>query len=219
MKFLAALTAFACLAAAAPAELDTRQLGSSTATDLEKGQSSNCPSAILIFARGSTETGNMGMSVGTSLSGALKKKVSGIWIQGVGGPYTAGLGDNALPRGSSAAAIKEGVRLMNLAHEKCPNAAILTGGYSQGSALIAAAITDLDATVREQVKGAALFGYTQNKQNKGQIPSFPADRTKVFCASGDLVCEGSLIVAAPHFTYGSSASGEGADFLAGKVSS
>jgi cutinase len=59
MKFLAALTAFACLAAAAPAELDTRQLGSSTATDLEKGQSSNCPSAILIFARGSTETGNM----------------------------------------------------------------------------------------------------------------------------------------------------------------
>ncbi|CAG9991691.1 unnamed protein product [Clonostachys byssicola] len=219
MKFLAALTAFACLAAAAPAELDTRQLGSSTATDLEKGQSSNCPSAILIFARGSTETGNMGMSVGTSLSGALKKKVSGIWIQGVGGPYTAGLGDNALPRGSSAAAIKEGVRLMNLAHEKCPNAAILTGGYSQGSALIAAAITDLDATVREQVKGAALFGYTQNKQNKGQIPSFPADRTKVFCASGDLVCEGSLVVAAPHFTYGSSASGEGADFLAGKVSS
>ncbi|CAI6093537.1 unnamed protein product [Clonostachys chloroleuca] len=219
MKFLAALTAFACLAAAAPAELDTRQLGSSTATDLEKGQSSNCPSAILIFARGSTETGNMGMSVGTSLSGALKKKVSGIWIQGVGGPYTAGLGDNAMPRGSSAAAIKEGVRLMNLAHEKCPSAAILTGGYSQGSALIAAAITDLDATVREQVKGAALFGYTQNKQNKGQIPSFPADRTKVFCASGDLVCEGSLIVAAPHFTYGSSASGEGADFLAGKVSS
>ncbi|CAH0037912.1 unnamed protein product [Clonostachys solani] len=219
MKFLPALTAFACLAAAAPAELDTRQLGSSTATDLENGQSSNCPSAILIFARGSTETGNMGMSVGTSLSGALKKKVSGIWIQGVGGPYGATLGDNALPRGSSAAAIKEGVRLMNLAHEKCPNAAILTGGYSQGSALIAAAITDLDSAVREQVKGAALFGYTQNKQNKGQIPSYPADRTKVFCASGDLVCEGSLVVAAPHFTYGSSASGEGADFLAGKVSS
>ncbi|VUC24447.1 unnamed protein product [Clonostachys rosea] len=219
MKLLAAFTAFACLAAAAPAELDTRQLGSSTATDLENGQSSNCPSAILIFARGSTETGNMGMSVGTSLSGALKKKISGIWIQGVGGPYGATLGDNALPRGSSAAAIKEGVRLMNLAHEKCPNAAILTGGYSQGSALIAAAITDLDATVREQVKGAALFGYTQNKQNNGQIPSYPADRTKVFCASGDLVCEGSLIVAAPHFTYGSSASGEGADFLASKVSS
>lgn len=57
---------FAALAAASPliipesaaVELEARQLGSSR-TELESGSSSACPKAILIFARGSTETGNL----------------------------------------------------------------------------------------------------------------------------------------------------------------
>ena len=39
-------------------DVEARQL-SSTRNDLERGSSSNCPSVILIFARGSTEIGNM----------------------------------------------------------------------------------------------------------------------------------------------------------------
>ena len=38
--------------------LQTRQIGSSR-TELESGSASACPKAILIFARGSTETGNL----------------------------------------------------------------------------------------------------------------------------------------------------------------
>ncbi|KAK7215356.1 hypothetical protein V2G26_003359 [Clonostachys chloroleuca] len=218
MKLFAVITLFTALVAGAPLDmenLETRQ--SSTSTDLERGSSSNCPSAILIFARGSTEIGNMGSSVGPALSGALSQKVRGIWVQGVGGPYDAALGDNALPRGSSSRAIAEGVRLFKLAKSKCPNASVVAGGYSQGAALIAAAITDLDSSTRDQVKGAALFGYTQNQQNNGRIPNYPADRTKVYCAVGDLVCEGLLIVAPAHLTYNDEARGEAADFLASKV--
>lgn len=39
-------------------EIESRQL-SSTRTELERGSSSNCPKVIYIFARGSTEPGNM----------------------------------------------------------------------------------------------------------------------------------------------------------------
>ena len=59
MKFFQILSAAGLVAAlpAAPA-VETRQL-SSTRNDLETGSSSNCPRVIFIYARGSTEIGNM----------------------------------------------------------------------------------------------------------------------------------------------------------------
>lgn len=62
-----------------------------------------------------------------------------------------------------------------------------------------------------------LFGYTKNLQNRGRIPNYPADRTRVYCAIGDLVCQGTLIVVAPHLTYGDDARGPAASFLAGQI--
>jgi cutinase len=61
---------------------------------------------------------------------------------------------------------------------------------------MAATISDLSATLKNQIAGVALFGYTKNLQNRGQIPSFPAAKTRVYCATGDLVCTGSLIITA-----------------------
>lgn len=63
MKFLN-LLATAGLVAALPTttvedQLEARQLLSSTSNDLEQGSSSNCPRVIFIFARASTEPGNM----------------------------------------------------------------------------------------------------------------------------------------------------------------
>lgn len=55
MKF-STLLAFAGLAAANPV---ARQLSSNTKNDLERGSSSNCPKVIFIFARASSERGNM----------------------------------------------------------------------------------------------------------------------------------------------------------------
>ncbi|KAJ4329809.1 hypothetical protein N0V87_010546 [Didymella glomerata] len=224
MKFLA-VALFAVLATTSPIvipeaeaiELQARQLGLSS-TELESGSSSACPKAILIFARGSTETGNLG-TLGVPLGNALKSRygAANVWVQGVGGPYGATLGDNFLPRGTSAAAIREGVRLLNLANSKCPNSKVVTGGYSQGSALMAAALTDATANVRNQAVGTVLFGYTQNQQNRGGVPSYPSDRLKVFCAVGDLVCDGTLIITAAHLSYGDEAAGEAPRFLAGKI--
>ncbi|KAJ4983611.1 cutinase [Stagonosporopsis vannaccii] len=223
MKFFA-FTLLVGLAFASPiavtqpddVDLQVRQFVSRN--ELESGSSSACPKAILIFARGSTETGNLG-TLGAPLGNALESRygAANVWVQGVGGPYEATLADNFLPRGSSTAAIREGVRLLNLANSKCPNSRIVTGGYSQGSALIAAAISDVTATVRSQVVGTVLFGYTKNLQNFGRIPNYPADRLEVFCAVGDLVCDGTLIITAAHLSYSDEAASDAPRFLASKI--
>jgi cutinase len=140
-----------------------------------------------------------------------------VWVQGVGGPYGATLLDNALPAGTSRAAIDEAKRLFTLAASKCPGTPIVAGGYSQGTAVMSNAISELGAAVREQTKGVVLFGYTKNAQNLGRIPQFPADRLEVYCRVTDYVCWGTLIVAPGHFLYGDEARREAPRFLISKI--
>ncbi|KAH7120312.1 cutinase 3 [Dactylonectria estremocensis] len=224
MKFSALPILLAASVSALPASIpndniEARQFGgSSTRNDLTDGSSASCAGVIFIYARGSTETGNLG-TLGPRIASKLEAEYGsdGVWIQGVGGAYRATIGDNALPRGTSTAAIAEMIGLFEEANTKCPDATLIAGGYSQGAALAAASITDVDSSIRDKIAGTVLFGYTKNLQNGGEIPSYPADRTKVFCNVGDLVCTGSLIVAAPHLAYQSDASGAAPEFLIQQV--
>ncbi|KAF2642504.1 carbohydrate esterase family 5 protein [Massarina eburnea CBS 473.64] len=223
MKFLAlapllAFTTALPLATNTITEVVTRA-SSTTRTDLEDGSSSACPKAILIFARGSTDPGNMGDNLGPAVADAVEAHygAGNIWVQGVGGAYTAGLVENLLPQGTSQGAIDEAKRLFVLANTKCPNTIVASGGYSQGSAVIAGAVPGLTATQRNQIKGIVFFGYTRNKQNNGGIDSYPAANLKVYCADGDLVCNGTLIITDAHFSYDDEAAGPGPEFLISKI--
>ncbi|KAL4914420.1 cutinase-domain-containing protein [Aspergillus aurantiobrunneus] len=185
------------------------------ANDLEDG---DCKPVAFIFARGSTESGNMGFIVGPQVCSGLKSKLGAenVACQGVGGAYTAGLIPNFLPENTNQASIDAAVDMFELAND-CPDTQIVTGGYSQGSAVISGAVQDVDDALRAKIKGVVLFGFTRNLQDRGQIPEYPEDQTKVICAVGDLVCSGTLIITPAHLTYGVNA-GEAADFLAGTVS-
>ncbi|PKS05307.1 hypothetical protein jhhlp_008680 [Lomentospora prolificans] len=223
MKFLAALTVGATVALAIavpssePAGLERRQ-GRTTRNDLENGDAGDCPSVIMIYARGSTEPGNMGITVGPALASAMERAFpNDIWIQGVGGPYTAALAPNALPKGTNQASIDEATRLFELANSKCPNAAVVTGGYSQGSAVVGNALTEAGATIQDQVKGAVLFGYTKNQQNNGVIINYPPEKTEVFCNRGDAVCTGSLAILPAHLQYTGVAGDEAPAFLEQRI--
>lgn len=110
----------AALATAAP------QLGgggSQTSNDVQNGQ---CGDMTLIFARGSTEQGNMvspfysvclpelnehqGTVVGAPLCAAMKKQAN-VACQGVGGAYKAQLAPNTLPQGTDQASIDQAVQV------------------------------------------------------------------------------------------------------------
>lgn len=85
-----AIAAVTGLAQAAPSvpitHLDKRQF---TANDLKSG---SCKDVTFVFARASTEMGNIGESMGPTVCKGLKAKFLGkVACQGVGGAYTAGL--------------------------------------------------------------------------------------------------------------------------------
>ncbi|EHA46959.1 separase/separin [Pyricularia oryzae] len=184
-----------------PSELEARQLNS-VRNDLISGNAAACPSVILIFARASGEVGNMGLSAGTNVASALEREFrNDIWVQGVGDPYDAALSPNFLPAGTTQGAIDEAKRMFTLANTKCPNAAVVAGGYSQGTAVMFNAVSEMPAAVQDQIKGVVLFGYTKNLQNRGRIPDFPTEKTEVYCNASDAVCFGTLFLLPAHFLY------------------
>ncbi|KAJ5900920.1 uncharacterized protein N7473_004990 [Penicillium subrubescens] len=200
------------LIVASPTQLGRRQYIS--ANDLTSG---NCKDVMFLFARGSTEVGNMGTVVGPDVCDDLALQLGGnVGCQGIGGAYTAGLAENLLPQNTAPQDIQTAVDMFNECNTKCPNAKIVAGGYSQGSAVIDNAIQKLSTGVKDKVKAVVLFGFTRNLQDAGRIPGYPKDQTKVYCAVGDLVCDGTLFITAAHLTYGANA-GDAASFLASHV--
>ncbi|WYZ42518.1 hypothetical protein EsH8_VI_000217 [Colletotrichum jinshuiense] len=216
MKFFNTLVLASTALAFPTATKDKRQTVGITANEFKL---SGCKDIIFVWARGSTELGNMGTVVGPGVANNLKSAFPGkVAVQGV--DYAALLSTNFLPGGADPAGISEMEDILGDIASKCPNAIVVTGGYSQGAALNHRAIEDLPAAQKNQIAGVVTFGDTQWRADNGQIPNFPKEKVKIICAANprDTVCDGNLSAAvlAPHLSYGANA-GEGADFLIGKI--
>ncbi|CZT07092.1 related to cutinase 1 precursor [Rhynchosporium agropyri] len=185
---------------ATPIAVKIRQSTRVSITENEYTQG-GCKPIILFFARGSTEIGNMGSTVGPPTGEGLKKAfgANNVAVEGI--DYQAGIGTNLLPGGAELAGIQEMKALFQDAAAKCPTSALVGVGYSQGAALCHRAIEDLPATVKSQIAGVVTYGDTQNTQDRGQIPNFAKDKTLVICNPGDAVCTGVLTILPAHLDY------------------
>ncbi|KAL0940556.1 cutinase [Colletotrichum truncatum] len=215
------------------AQLNSRATGSTSKEFTEGG----CRDVIFVFARGSTELGNMvrpapppprlgcflplkppsqGSTVGPPTSDGLKKRYGDDKVATEGVDYAASLETNLAPGGADPLAVAEMKRLLNDATEKCPKAKIVAGGYSQGAAVAHRAIESLSDAVKKRIDGVVTYGDTQKAQDKGQIPNFPKDKVKIICNDSDEVCKGTLEIEPAHLDYVRRVS-EGVDFLVGKI--
>ncbi|KAH7635920.1 cutinase-domain-containing protein [Sordaria sp. MPI-SDFR-AT-0083] len=160
-----------------------------------------CRPVIFLFARGSTEIGNMGSTVGPPTSNGIKaaQGVTNVVTEGI--DYPALLSTNFLPGGADLGGISEMKRLLNKAATECPNSKIVVSGYSQGAALVHRAVESMSEAVKNKIVAAVTYGDTQRLQDRGRIPNFPEEKTLIICNTGDLVCVGQLTILAPHLDY------------------
>ncbi|QDS77849.1 hypothetical protein FKW77_006720 [Venturia effusa] len=130
-------------------------LGMMSSSDIKKG-GFTCKKAVLIFARGTGEPGNMGFVVGPSLGGGLKKSMNGdCLIQGV--DYSTNF---------SGGGAREITNLVKMVIPKCPDMAIILGGYSQGAMQVHQALGSLGVDA-SKIAVAVTFGDPYSNQGWG----------------------------------------------------
>ncbi|KAL1586510.1 hypothetical protein WHR41_05288 [Cladosporium halotolerans] len=181
--------------------------GSSTRNDIVDGK---CAPVTFIFARGSTEPGNMGSSVGPAIASALTDSLGddGVAIQGV--DYEATIASNA-NMGREGGPVM--AKLVSQTKSNCPDSKIALGGYSQGGFVVSNAISSAGVNP-DDIAAAVVYG-DPSRQAAGGLD---ASKVKDYCVSGDGVCSGTFAITAAHLAYTSNGDTEdGAKFIISKT--
>ncbi|KAI1847570.1 hypothetical protein JX266_006422 [Neoarthrinium moseri] len=178
---------------------------------------SGCKDVVLVYARGSTQDGNMGDQPGPQLASALQASLGAdrIAIQGV--EYDAGLPQNLIPGGTNPLEAADMAKLIANVSSTCPDSKIVVSGYSQGAAMVHRSVEQIDdQAVKDKIAAAVTFGDTQKHQDDDQVPGLDPAKTLILCNDGDLVCDGTLIVTSAHLDYTGKVQ-QASDFITGLV--
>ncbi|KAH8702379.1 putative cutinase [Talaromyces proteolyticus] len=165
-------------------------------TENELG-SGSCAEYTLIFARGTSEPGNMGVLVGPPLVWALQDIVgtSGLTIQGVN-DYSASVAGYLA--GGDADGSSNMASLISQAYSSCPSTKLIAAGYSQGCQVTHNAISQLDSTTASWISKVLLFG---DPDNGTAIPNVDSSKVHTVCHTGDNICVNGDFILVPHLTY------------------
>ncbi|KIY65359.1 carbohydrate esterase family 5 protein [Cylindrobasidium torrendii FP15055 ss-10] len=147
---------------------------------------SDCLPVAAIFARGTTEVGNVGAWVGPNIMEALGENVA---KQGVSrDAYPAVLVDFYAEGGSNSGAQGLADTVQSYV-DKCPDAAVVIIGWSQGALVAHKGLGLLDAaTVEKNVAGLVTFG---DPWDLFDHDTMPIDESLFYtvCEHGDLLCD------------------------------
>ncbi|KAJ7599420.1 cutinase [Mycena floridula] len=182
-----------------------------TAAPIVVEQRAACSDVMVFFARGTTEPAPIGTVVGPPLQAALKTALKGKSLAFTGVDYPADI-PGFLAGGDKAGSATMASDLTNAANS-CPNAKLVTVGYSQGGQLVHNSAKQLSPDVTARINAAVIFGDPDNGQ---AVAGIDAAATKVVCHKGDNICAGGDLVLLPHLTYGQNTK-DAASFIAGLV--
>jgi hypothetical protein len=156
-----------------------------------------CKNVTLIFARGVTEQGNMGVIVGPGFAKELQRAGISAAVQGLN------FDPMNLKNGSQAGGALMAQNANDVA-ARCPNTKIILGGYSIGGVVIPIAAWKLKKEVHKQIVAIITFGWPP-----GSLKMIPKDlqrRARAICKSDDMVCGGKgHDGTGNHLSYGNTA--------------
>jgi len=169
-----------------------------------------CKKYTVIFARGTTEPGNVGILVGPPFFEALKSLVgaSEVTIQGVNN-YDASI-DGYLEGGDPGGSAFMAAQIEH-AYDICPDTNLVVSGYSQGGQIVHNAANILPEAIGQWISSAVIFG---DPDNGTAVANVPASRTDIFCNQGDDICVNGDLILAAHLTYGEDANAAAAFVVA-----
>ncbi|KAH7348496.1 cutinase [Rhexocercosporidium sp. MPI-PUGE-AT-0058] len=170
-------------------------LGSLLAVDTTSSETT-CAPMMVIFARGTTEPGNVGLVTGPPFFDALEAMMGAdaVGVQGV--EYSASI--TGFLQGGDAAGSAAMANMVENTAQNCPNAKIVMSGYSQGCQLVHNAAAMLPASTMAKVNSVVLFG----DPNDGKpVAGADAAKTMVICHATDNICDGGDLILVEHLTY------------------
>lgn len=202
-----------------------KQRTGSTSNDfVDLASPSDCKAFLLIFARGTSEGGNMGETVGPALQSKLESLMPNQFMfQGV--TYDASVeGDIELgaPGGQVA------TTLIDDCSSKCNNTQMFVSGYSEGAMVAHKGVAGAQIASKAKVavstqtflvfpmladmamQGVLVYGDPFDGQT---ISGYPESKVKTFCATGDDVCKGEFVISAAHLAYVGADTDAGAEWI------
>jgi cutinase len=142
--------------------------------------SADCKAVAVIFARGTFDSGNIGVWVGPQLGEALSSKISSLAFQGVdSSAYAADLQGYIGEDGSNAGAqaLADTVVAYSSA---CPDATIVITGWSQGALVAHKGLGLVPQDVLPKVAGLGVFGDPNQLFGNSAVPEGVAFDSQCF---------------------------------------
>ncbi|ETS82866.1 hypothetical protein PFICI_04742 [Pestalotiopsis fici W106-1] len=164
--------------------------------DLTAGR---CGDVVIVFARGTSEPGNVGSLVGPPFFNEMRERLStqgkSLAVQGVD-DYVADV--EGFLQGGDTKGSQRMADLITQAQTQCPSSKVIMSGYSQGGQLVHNAAKLLPQSTMSDLSSIVIFG---DPFNGFPIQGADANKVLTICHVADNICDHGDWIHMPHLTY------------------
>ncbi|TVY65673.1 Cutinase, partial [Lachnellula suecica] len=165
------------------------------------GTAAACPKMTVLFARGTSEPGNVGILTGPPFFTAMADYINGtnqLAIQGVDYPADlVGFLAGGSPIGGAVMAA-----LINHTLTSCPTTPLVLSGYSQGAQVVHLATAALPSNTTSKIASVVLFG---DPKNGTALQGVDSSKVLTVCHPSDDICKGGDDISVAHLNYSGNA--------------